>query len=185
LAEQQQREAAAIEATAAEVRGIAARFLTRWSDPITVNLVEDLAQVVTLDALASRDRLQEPRCLPAFVRTIARRVRFKALQREHARCEAGADANAHEVPARRSDAVKLRVRARWVEREVLLPWLDDALARLAPLNSRLLREFYSGSSCRDLAARYRLTPDTVKVRLYRSREHVRETLERRVHLSPP
>ena len=73
----------------------------------------------------------------------------------------------------------MRVCARWIARDQLLPWLDDALSRLPALNSRLLREFYGGSSCQDLAVRHRLTMDTVKVRLHRSRERVRANLERR------
>jgi RNA polymerase sigma factor (sigma-70 family) len=183
LVEQQQLESTQVEATAAEVRGIAARFLERWTDPMTVNLVDDLAQVTTLDTLAWCGRLCEPRCLPGFVRTIARRVRCKILRRERGRCDSANDPFPNDVPSRRREVVKLHVAARWVERDQLLPWLDDALDNLPPLNSRLLREFYGGTSCRDLAARYQLTPDTVKMRLHRSRERVRASLERRVSLS--
>lgn len=180
---QQHSDTASVEVMAAQVRSIAARFLQRWTDPTTVNLIDDLAQVAALDTLAHCGRLHDQRCLPSFVRTVARRVRFKALRRERSRCEAASEPCGSDVAARAHDVVKLRVCARWVERDHLLPWLDDALDRLPPLNSVLLREYYGGSSCRDLAVRYRLTPDTVKVRLHRSRERVRATLERRVVLS--
>ena len=179
MAQRQIKEAADIETTATEVRGVAARFLARWTDPMTINLVDDIAQVTTLDALACYDRLQDERCMPGFVRTIARRLRFKALRREHGRCDADSEPSVHEVVECAHDPVKLRVCSRWIARDQLLPWLDDALARLPALNSRLLREFYGGCSCRDLAVRHRLTMETVKVRLHRSRERVRANIERR------
>jgi RNA polymerase sigma factor (sigma-70 family) len=172
-----------MEATAAQVRTLACRFLLRWSDPATVNLAEDLAQLTTLDTLAHLGQLLDERRLPGFVRTIARRQRYRTLFRERRHRAEAQGLNVVEAPAHRPDVVMLRVSTRWVERDLLLRWLDDALARLTPLNSQLLREFYAGRSCRELAHRHRLRPETVKVRLYRSRARVRACLERRVVLS--
>lgn len=177
--QEQTRAAVDIESMAVEVRSVAARFLARWSDPMTVNLVDDIAQLATLDTLSCHRSLHDRRCLPGFVRTIARRLRFKALRRERNRCDADRNPNPHELPDRAGEQVRLRVCSRWIARDQLLPWLDEALAHLPALNSRLLREFYDGSSCHDLAVRHRLTMDTVKVRLHRSRERLRATLERR------
>jgi len=175
-----QLDAAEVEATAVQVHTLAVRFLWRWPDRQTVNLLDDLAQLTTLDTLAHMSKLQDARCLPSFVRTIARRRRYRALLRERRHGEGAVAAGPAELPARRQEAAMLRVCSRWVERDRLLPWLDEAMARLTPLNSQLLREFYGGTSCRELAIRHRLTPDTVKVRLHRSRERVRVSLERRV-----
>lgn len=175
-------DAAEREAVASRIRGIAARFLSRWNDPLTVSLLDDLAQLATLDTLAAYGRLCDERCLPGFVRTIARRVRFRVLRRERERRDAGRDFPL-EPACSPAEPPRVRVCARWIESEALLPWLADALERLPPLNSQLLREYYGGSSCRDLARRHRLTPDTVKVRLHRSRERVRASLERRVRRS--
>lgn len=168
-----------LEATATRVRRLALHFLARWSDTPTVNLVEDLAQLSTLDTLIRLPHLHNARCLPGFVRTVARRRRYRTLVRERRRREAAALSGEFDIPARRREAVMLRVCSRWIDRDLLLPWLDDALARLTPLNSQLLREFYGGKNCRELAVRHRLSPDTVKVRLHRSRQRVRVTIERR------
>lgn len=175
-----QLDATELEETAARVRALAARFLRRWLDAPTVNEAEDLAQLTTLDVLAHLDRLQDVRRMPGFVRTIARRRRHRTLFRERRGRDVNQGSGCPDVPTRRADIVMLRVGSRWVERDSLLPWLDEALSRLSPLNSVLLREFYGGTSCRELAVRHRLSPDTVKVRLHRSRERVRVTLERRV-----
>lgn len=172
-----------LEATAADVLDIATRFLVRWTDPMTLNLADDIAQLTALDALRRQRTLHDRRCLPGFVRTIARRMRFKTLQREHGRVDRDKNPCPDLLPERHGERVRLRVRARWIARDQLLPWLADALDGLPALNSRLLREFYGGSSCRDLAVRHRLSMDTVKVRLHRSRERVRANIERRAVLN--
>ncbi len=171
------------EAAVANVLGIARRFAGHWADAFTVNIVDDLAQQTTIETLVRYHQMLDRACLPGFVRTIARRLRFRELacaRRRNQVLQARAELLAF---GERSAAPRaLRVRARWIDRDVLLCWLGEALARLAPLNAQLLREFYGGATCRDLAVRHRMAPETVKVRLYRSRERVRFALERRAAL---
>ncbi|MEZ5963928.1 MAG: hypothetical protein R3F56_08805 [Planctomycetota bacterium] len=174
-----------MEATAKQVRRLALQFLWRWSDRATANLVDDLAQLTTLDTLARLGQMHDPRRLPGLVRTIARRRRYRSLLGERRRPEADGSALTSDLPARHRDPAMLLVSSRWIDRERLLPWLDEAMQRLSPLNSQLLRDFYCGWSCRELAARHRMSPDVVKVRLYRSRERIRACLERRVVTSSP
>lgn len=167
----------------AGVLGIAQRFVRRWPDAFTLGLRDDLAQQATIETLRRYHSLLDRDCLPGFVRTIARRVRYRAM------LHAKRDAEVLHMRAMllcgldRHERRALRVAARWVDREVLLGWLEDAMRRLAPLNAKLLREYYAGASCRELAARYRLAPETVKVRLHRSRERIRSKLEQRAALS--
>ena len=171
------------ESAVANVLGIARRFAGHWADAFTVNIVDDLAQQTTIETLVRYHQMLDRACLPGFIRTIARRLRFRELAQARRRNQV-LQTRAELLAFRdRSAAPRaLRVRSRWIDRDVLLCWLDEALARLAPLNAQLLREFYGGATCRDLAARHRMAPDTVKVRLYRSRERVRLTLERRATL---
>ncbi len=172
----------AIECPAARAHEVARRFLYRWRDPRTASLADDLAQQATFLALRSLDTLHDPTRLAALVRTIVRRIRHRALLRAHTRevLATDLDGGLPEPLTRRPEAGAVHVRGRWIERERILPMLEFALSRLPPLNARLLREYYGGESCRALAARHRLTLDTVKVRLHRSRRRVREMLEHQV-----
>jgi DNA-directed RNA polymerase specialized sigma24 family protein len=172
----------AIECVASRAHDVARRFLYRWRDARTTRLAEDLAQQATFVALRRMDTLHDPTRLAALVRTIVRRLRYRALMREQGREVLACDIDAEfpEPTPRRPDSGAVHVRGRWIERDRILPLLECALARLPPLNERLLREYYGGESCRALAVRHRQTLDTVKVRLHRSRRRVRELLEHQV-----
>lgn len=172
----------AMECAATHAHAVARRFLYRWRDVRTTRLAEDLAQQATFVALRRLDTLHDPTRLAALVRTIVRRLRYRALAREHGREILASDIDSEfpEPSPHRPDAGAVHVRGRWIERDRILPLLECALSRLPPLNERLLREYYGGESCRALAVRHRLTLDTVKVRLHRSRRRVREMLEHQV-----
>ena len=172
----------AIEGVASRAHDVARRFLYRWRDARTTRLAEDLAQQATFVALRRLETLHDPTRLAALVRTIVRRLRYRALTREHGREVLAADIDVElpEPTLPRPESGAVHVRGRWIDRDRILPLLEIALARLQPLNERLLREYYGGQSCRALATRHRLTLDTVKVRLHRSRRRVREVLEHQV-----
>ena len=78
------------------------------------------------------------------------------------------------------DCVPLRVRNTWVERDVLLGQLDRLLTGLTRLNRRILVSYYEGFSCAELAVRYRMPEESVKVRIHRARHKLRQLFERRV-----
>ncbi len=52
--------------------------------------------------------------------------------------------------------------------------------QLSHLNRSILFGFYEGFTCAELGARYCMSTDRVKVRLYRSRRKVREFFEGRL-----
>lgn len=167
----------------AGVLGVASRFVRRWSDGFTLGMRDDLAQQATIETLRRYHSLLDRDCLPGFVRTIARRVRYRAIAQARKDVEVLQMRALLLVGTDRHERRTLRVGARWIDCEVLLGWLDEAMDGLAPLNATLIREYYAGASCRELATRYRLAPETVKVRLHRSRERIRIKLEQRAAMS--
>lgn len=54
-------------------------FLSRWRDSLTVEVREDLAQEAAIIAWQRYRAMRNPAVLPALVRTISRRLRFRAL----------------------------------------------------------------------------------------------------------
>ncbi len=161
---------------------IANRFLSRWTDRFTRDAREDLAQDAVLEVWKCRGRLRAPDRFEAFVRTISRRVRYRALRRRM-RERATSSYDHGELADSISSAVPadewLYVDGRPVDKTWLLEELDHACARVTELNRELVREYYAGSSCRELAVRYGLAEESVKVRLYRSRRKLKQVFEKR------
>jgi DNA-directed RNA polymerase specialized sigma24 family protein len=54
------------------------------------------------------------------------------------------------------------------------------MAQLTKLNSRILMSYYEGFTCAELAVRYDLTTDSVKVRVHRSRRRIKQLLATQV-----
>ena len=145
---------------------------------------DDLAQEAVIETWQRQASLRDPERFDAFVRTVARRKRFRLLERIGRRQPAGLEyclRVAERLPERRLAAEpSLRVDGEWVELSWLRSRLDAAIARLDPLNRELLFRYYSGSSVLELAERHGLTPAGVKARLHRCRRRLQRDLTARV-----
>ena len=171
------------ETTAAQALQAARHFLTRWRDRQTSNSVDDLAQDAVIEAWLRRDTLQRPDRWPAFVRTIARRCRYRTLQTRMRLPTLSLDADTRlgdELVESEFEPHRYRVADEWVSAHWCLEELDDVLEQLSPLNRHIVRRYYEGFSCSELAERYGLPEEAVKVRLYRSRNRIRREFEGRV-----
>lgn len=184
------REIEAVERLAAKGYEVAHAFLNRWDDPATRASRDDCAQEAVFSAIGCYPAMREPSRFPALVRTIARRARYREL-RWHMRLRAAGflmlsmdrdgDAFAElaaQVREGRSD--NLLVADQCVDKHWLLCALDAALDRLPGLYRAILRGYYEGFSCVELAERYGIAEENVKVRLHRGRHKVRAELEREV-----
>jgi RNA polymerase sigma factor (sigma-70 family) len=162
------------------------RFLGRFSDPLTREHADDLAQEALIETWRRAASLREPRAAPGFARTIARRLRYHMLVREgrlrlrKTRLDA-ARAVHDQRPESASDlsGKAYAAKGRWLDHEWLAEQLDEVLAGLGPVNEHLLRAHSEGLTCRELAEGTELGPVGVKARLHRSRKRVERTyLER-------
>src|SRR5262245_22925085 len=144
----------------------ARRCLARWGDAFTRGERDDLAQEAALSLWRYvRARPTAPP-LGAVVRTVARRTRLRALHLAFRGVRvAESDAALWPAPGEAGPQC-LRVEGALVPVEWLLPRLERALSRLRPTNRLIVLAFYGGCSCAELAARFRLTEEAVKVRLH-------------------
>ena len=158
-------------------------FLARWGDAFTRSERDDLAHDAALVACSRWPAQRDPERFPALVRTISRRLRCRALM-QHLRTPVqslDADPDLFEqLIAEPRTSRTLRVAGRVVPLQWCLRQLPAVLGRLDPLNARILRNYYEGFSCGELAERYSLSEEGVKVRLYRSRARIRREFEGRV-----
>ena len=173
---EQKRESAATIAT-----NLARCFLDRWRDPWTRAARDDCAQETVIRALERLPIMRDETRFPALVRTIARRMRYREIVDRRrlglASLEAGSLRCERAAAKERVDGY--RVRGEVVEKRWLLGALEDALSVLCPLNRGLLRGYYEGFSCRELAERYGIEEECVKVRLHRGRKKIKRELEDR------
>ncbi|MBX3465022.1 MAG: sigma-70 family RNA polymerase sigma factor [Planctomycetes bacterium] len=150
-------------------------YLRRFPDAWTRNHSEDLAQEVALTAWQWGAVLREPRCLWGAVRTIARRLRSRALvdtlREQRARESIAA------VRDRAEDESAHWVAGHRVPLHRLLPCVERALARLGPTDRRLLLDFHAGFCCTELSLRSALSESAVKTRIHRARRRVRREIE--------
>jgi RNA polymerase sigma factor (sigma-70 family) len=157
--------------------------LTRWQDRFTASWADDLAQEAAIEAWRRRDTLRRPEKWSSFVRTIARRRRSRAVMVESRLPLRSLDSEIEQVdqlPAPSRPPERVAVGGRQVPLSWCLDELDALLPRLGALNERIVRSYYEGFSCSELAERYRLPEESVKVRLYRSRRRIRREFEGRV-----
>ncbi len=162
---------------------VAYRFLGRWSDGFTRSARDELAHEAAILALDRRHTLRDARKFPSFVRTIARRMRSHAARTIVRRGEMSIDRDdsvSEQLIASQQGCVPLRVRNTWVARDILLGQLDRLLNGLTRLNRRILVSYYEGFSCAELAVRYRMPEESVKVRIHRARRKLRQLFEQRV-----
>lgn len=168
---------------AGEALRVAYGFLGRWQDGFTRSARDELAHEAALVALARRHTLRDARKFPAFVRTIARRLRSQAARELLKRGGLSldwADTVCEGIAEPEPECTLLRVRNTLVEKDILLGELDRMLARLSCLNRHLLLSYYEGFSCAELAARFEMPEDCIKVRIHRARSKLRRFFERRV-----
>ncbi len=163
--------------------GVAERFLCRWKDPATVNDREDFAQEATYATWLRVKHIRRPDRIDAFVRTVSRRLRCHAV---HDRLRASTEAlDTSSVLDESIEVVRdvdggWRIDGHWVSKQTMLFELGMVTEQLTPLNRSILFGFYEGFTCAELGARYGMTTDRVKVRLYRSRRKIREFFEGRL-----
>ncbi|MCA8948310.1 MAG: sigma-70 family RNA polymerase sigma factor [Planctomycetes bacterium] len=157
----------------------AQRFLRRFEDPLTRASEDDIVQDSAIAAWQWVSSVREPRRFEAAVRTIARRKRCRALREHHRR-------RSEEWVAGRSgsDGVgSFDVEGRQVPRDWLLPRLARSLGRLRSLDRCLLMALQEGFSGSEVADRYGLSEDNVKVRAHRARQRVRLEIEEAVRVA--
>lgn len=161
-----------------DAREVARSFLARWQDPLTDSVREDLAQDAAVEAWRRRGQVRDPSRFPAFVRTISRRLRYRALVQvcDRERRHAGDDVLEWLPAATAAPDPDYWVGGERVEQSWLLAELETAMAGLGALNAELLRGYYEGFSCSELADRYGMVEDCVKVRLHRSRRRLAREL---------
>lgn len=170
---------------AAAALGIAQAFLARWRDRWTRNEREDLAQETAIQFWRQSPCLAGPGPLRGYVRTIARRCRYRGLMR-HLR-ESGVSLDADDrvresLASPRRAPRTIAVAGRRVALAVLRDQLGGAIAALPSLNRHLVRAYYEGFSVAELSAQYELSEDCVKKRIYRSRCRLKKMLESRAAL---
>lgn len=157
-------------------------FLSRWRDSLTVEVREDLAQEAAIIAWQRYRAMRNPAVLPALVRTISRRLRFRALAARRRRPSVRLDAerDAAQLCDRPADSERLEVAGVMMPTTWLLDRLEAVLGFETQLNAAILMAYYEGFSCAELAERYEMSEQCVKVRIHRSRRRVRRHFEARV-----
>lgn len=164
-------------------RRAAMRFLGRWTDPWMRREREDLAQETMLEAWRRRRTIRRLDRFEAFVRTIARRRRWHALRaaaRWRVESLDALEGLADRLADEREEDRTMRVHGEVLPVRRLLTELNQELGGLGSLDRLILHGYYEGFSCSELADRYRLGEQCVKVRLHRARHRIRERLVRRV-----
>ena len=162
-------------------------FLSRWRDQVTVESREDMAQQAAVIAWQQHGSMRDPARLSALVRTVCRRLRYRTIVGRRRRLVVSLDAEnelARRIPDDSGEGVEFEVAGNMVSRSWMLGQLGHVLGYQSPLNRAILMAYYQGFSCSELADRYQMPKECVKVRLYRSRRRVRREFEARIGRSP-
>lgn len=151
-------------------------FLRRFEDPLTRGERDDLVQETAWTAWRWAGSARDPSRFEAAVRTIARRARCRMLDGAHRRQkeQMGSQERHGDEPSTFAIAGH-RVSLLW-----LLGCLQKVLAELRELDRHLLMGLHEGFCCAELAARFHLTEQSVKVRIHRTRRRVQMEIERAV-----
>ncbi len=170
------------ETSAREALRTARIFLSRWADQLTTEVREDLAQDAAVIAWQQHSRMRDPACFSAMVRTVSRRLRCRSLasRKRHAVVSLDAERSLTRRLMEDPGDGELEVAGAMVSRSWLLEQLEGVLAFQSPLNIAILMAYYQGFSCSELAERYEMPEECVKVRIHRSRRRVRCEFEARV-----
>lgn len=151
-------------------------FLRRFGDAWTRTHREDLVQEAAIAAWRWAGADLRPPRLGAAVRTIAARLRSRALRLAWQRRQVHEHAAIAAVDDDRGEP-HLRVGGRSVPMHLLQPCLHRALARLQPIDRQLLAGFQEGFCCAELGERTRRSEVCVKTRLHRARRRLRRDIE--------
>ncbi len=162
---------------------IANDFLDRWGDGFTRSHRDALSQLAALTAVRRWSTLRDRGRFPAFVRTIARRERAHAVRAEVRFRAHSIDSDcvlAEQLCHPNPEQTSYSVAGTWVDQKELMRLMPRALDSLSRLNQRLLMSYYEGFSCQELAERFDLTEESVKLRIHRSRRGLKRVFEARV-----
>ena len=158
-------------------------FLSRWGDSLTIDAREDLAQEAAIIAWQRHREMRNPARFSALVRTVSRRLRYRAIAARRRLLFVSLDTE-HSLVRRLPDCSgqdeELEVAGVMVSKTWLLDQLGGVLGLTSPLNSTILMSYYEGFSCSELAERYGMPEECVKVRIHRGRRRVRREFEARV-----
>ncbi len=151
-------------------------FLRRFSDAWTRSHRDDLVQESALAAWQWAKGSHDPARFWAAVRTIARRIRCRALGNVERRLEAQ-QAGTEQRVEERDDDREYWISGRRVSLQWVRPCLQRALERLPLLDRHLLLGFHEGFCCAELSIRFRRSPACVKTRIHRARRAVQKEIE--------
>jgi DNA-directed RNA polymerase specialized sigma24 family protein len=149
-------------------------FLRRFEDSLTRSAREDLVQETAWAAWQWAASMRDTSRFDAAVRTIARRTRCRLIDAERRRRELDSLAPPDGEP------VAYEVAGHRVPLVWLLGCLQTVLAGLRELDRRLLIGLHEGFCCAELAARFRRSEQSVKVRIHRVRRVVQWEIEKAV-----
>lgn len=163
-----------------QAQATARGFLCRWSDRFTRRHLDDLVQDTLMESYRSIPHLRDGSKVDAFVRTIARRRRAQSLDAERRR-KAAYDRYEPAASISDSESDELwTVAGATVSKDWLLSQLKSLLDGLAPLSRALVRGYYEGMSCAELASRYSIPAGSVRKRIHRTRVQLRMLFQMRV-----
>jgi RNA polymerase sigma factor (sigma-70 family) len=161
------------------VRDAQAWLLRRCSDAWTRSHRDDVAQDAVFAAWRWSGRMRHPERFWAALRTILRRRRHRG-RRDAATCRVEARQECVETAAAvvcEQPEDYFTVAGQRCGAETLRPLVASALKQLPEFDRRLLWDYYAGSSCAELAQRYRCSAPGVKARLFRARRRVQKYVE--------
>jgi len=135
------------------------RTIIRQSDA-----VEDVTQTVFIKMFRRLGRLRDPSVFESWLFTLARNTSLDFIRRRNCRPSTiGLDDEINQI----ADPATPNATAE------ILAALDRALARLSPIDRKLVSQFVAGESYSTIASRVGLSLATVKVRLHRVRPFLR------------
>lgn len=155
-------------------------ILRRYGDAWTRCHRDDLVQETAMAAWRWAGSARDPDRFWAAVRTIARRLRRRALGRAGRERQVQHELARHrepEVASGHGAIACYTIAGRRVPAEQVLPCVQRAFARLRPIDRQLLLDYHSGFCCAELSARTRRSETCVKTRLHRARHRIRIEVE--------
>ncbi len=161
-------------------------FLSRWGDSLTIDSREDLAQEAAIIAWQRHREMRNPARFSALVRTVSRRLRYRTIAARRRLPFVSLDTEpslVRRLPDCSGHDEDFEVAGVMVSKSSLLDQLGGVLGLTSALNSTILMSYYEGFSCSELAERYGMPEECVKVRIHRGRRRVRREFESRVKRS--
>ena len=152
-------------------------FLRRFGDDWTRSHREDLVQETAIAAWKWSEGVHDPARFWAAVRTIARRVRCRALTDAHRDRAAKQALKTARGDAREESERYYVIGDRRVPSHRVRPCMQRALDRLRPLDRQLLLGFHEGFCCAELSVRCARSEQCVKTRIHRARRRVQMEVE--------